>query len=308
MNKRLLLILIIALVVLVIIAVWKSNRSSAATQQNQLQATQDVSSHSSNGIPQNKNKDEAFQIVILEQLQALQKQPGNITLFLQNFKINCPVTDCDAALAKALSNYPDQTFAEQLKNLLQRLPLYEQNMQRIVLSTSLSPEERFNKIWQLREQTLGKAETQLGFGQERAYADYRFAYHALSQNPNLNTQQRLDAFEALQKQHPEAQQHETSIGLYEQALALIQQHPSDPVTTATLKHELQQRYLSESEQVDIQQREQRVAQQHQRANQYQVAVAQLQQEMMPLKQQMSDAEWQAQYQTRLEALRLQMFP
>ena len=59
------------------------------------------------------------------------------------------------------------------------MPQYEQQMQSTVLSTSLSPKERFNQIWKLREQTLGQAEAKLGFGQERQYADYRFAYNDL---------------------------------------------------------------------------------------------------------------------------------
>ena len=181
-------------------------------------------------------------------------------------------------------------------------------MQSTVLSTALSSEERFNTIWQLREQTLGTAESMLGFGQERAYADYRFAYHALSQHPNLNAQQRLDAFEALQQQYAAVVQHESGIGLYEQALALIHSDQADATVSATLKHALQQRYLTEPERRDIQQREQRVIQQQQQATQYQHAVEQLQQEMTALKMQMSDAEWQSQYQARLEALRLKMFP
>ena len=71
----------------------------------------------------------------------------------------------------------------------------------MVLSPELSPKERFNALWKLREQTLGVAETTLGFGQERNYADYRFAYHDLAQNSKLSAEQRLKAFEQLQNQY-----------------------------------------------------------------------------------------------------------
>lgn len=55
------------------------------------------------------------------------------------------------------------------------MPQYEQRMQVRCLS-SLSPKERFNTLWKIREQTLGKDEAMLGFGQEHHYADYRFSY------------------------------------------------------------------------------------------------------------------------------------
>ena len=179
-------------------------------------------------------------------------------------------------------------------------------MQSTVLSTSLSPKERFDTLWKIREQTLGQAEAMLGFGQERHYADYRFAYQDLAQNQNLSAEQRLKAFEELQRQYPNNQQ-ESKIGLYEQAVTLLNQG-NKTAETERLKQELQQRYLTQLERLEIQQRDQREVQQQQQANQYQQAVSQLQQEMEPLRAQLSDAEWQKQYQTRLENLRLKMFP
>ena len=55
----------------------------------------------------------------------------------------------------------------------------------------------------------------------------------------------------------------------------------------------------------LQQREQ---QQQQKVDQYQQALKQLQQEMQPLKSQLSETEWQRQYQQRLESLRSNLFP
>lgn len=309
MNKRLLLTMLIVVVVLVGIVVWKSTASSAAIQHTKSTASsQDSSTQVSNeGMP-NKTKDEVFQDSLLKQLKLLQQQPGNITEFLNDFKANCPVTDCNAALAKALANYPDQNFAHLVESLLKRMPQYEQQMQNTVLSTSLSPKERFDALWKLREQTLGQAEAMLGFGQERQYADYRFAYNDLAQNQKLSAEQRLKAFEELQKQYPDATQQENKMGLYEQALGLINQGQHSPAETQRLKQMLQQRYLTEQQRQEVQQREQREVQQQQQVGQYQQAVQQLQQEMEPLKTQLSNEEWQKQYQSRLENLRLKMFP
>ncbi|EOR09593.1 lipase secretion chaperone [Acinetobacter genomosp. 15BJ] len=308
MNKRLLLTMLIVVVVLVGIVVWKSTASSAAIQNTKsTSSSQDSSLQVSDENMPNKTKDEVFQDSLLKQLKTLQQQPGNITEFLNDFKANCPVSDCNAALAKALANYPDQNFAHLVENLLKRMPQYEQRMQSIVLSTSLSPKERFDAVWKLREQTLGQAEAMLGFGQERGYADYRFAYQDLAQNQKLSAEQRLKAFEQLQKQYPDATQQENKMGLYEQALGLINQGQYSPAETQRLKQMLQQRYLTEQQRQDVQQREQREVQQQQQVDQYQQAVQQLQQEMEPLKNQLSNEEWQKQYQSRLESLRLKMF-
>ena len=307
MNKRLLLTIIIVLAVLLAIVVWKSTASSATIQQPE-PSSQDSSTYTTDETMQNKTKDELFQTTLLKQLKTLQKQPGNITQFLNDFHANCHIADCNAALATALANYPDQKFAQLVENLIKRMPQYEQRMQSTVLSTSQSPKERFNTLWKIREQTLGQEEAMLGFGQERHYADYRFAYDDLAQNSNLSPEQRLKAFEELQRQYPNATQQESKIGLYEQALNLVNKGQNNTAETERLKQELQQRYLTTQERQDIQQRDQREVQQQQQANQYQQAVSQLQQEMEPMKAQLSDTEWQKQYQTRLENLRLKMFP
>ncbi|MDR2060013.1 MAG: lipase chaperone [Acinetobacter sp.] len=309
MNKRLLLTILIVVVVLVAIVVWKSTASSAAVQHTKsTTASQDSSTQMSDDSMPNKSKDDIFQDSLLKQLKTLQQQPGNITEFLNDFKASCPVSDCNAALAKALANYPDQKFAALVANLLKRIPQYEQQMQNTVLSTSLSPKERFDALWKMREQTLGQAEAMLGFGQERQYADYRFAYHDLAQNQKLSAEQRLKAFEQLQQQYPDATQQESKIGQYQQALNLLEQGSHNPAETARLKQQLQQQYLTEQQRQQVQQREQQEAQQQQQVNQYQQALQQLQQEMQPLKAQLSEAEWQQQYQSRLENLRLKMFP
>ncbi|UUM28682.1 lipase chaperone [Acinetobacter colistiniresistens] len=309
MNKRLLLTILIVVVVLVGIVVWKSTASSAAIQHTKSTSTsQNSSPQMNNASMPNKSKDELLQDSLLQQLKTLQQQPGNITEFLNNFKANCPVSDCHVALAKALANYPDQQFAHLVENLLKRMPQYEKQMQSTVLSTALSPKQRFDALWKLREQTLGQAEAMLGFGQERNYADYRFAYNDLVQNQKLSAEQRLTAFEELQRQYPDASQQQNKMGLYQQAVDLISQGQHSPAETERLKQKLQQQYLTEQERQQVQQREHRETQQQQQVDQYQQAVQQLQQDMEPLKTQLPNEEWQKQYQSRLENLRLKMFP
>ena len=267
MNKRLLLTILIVVVVLVAIVVWKSTASSAAVQHTKSTSSSlDSSAQMSDESMLNKSKDEIFQASLLQQLKTLQQQPGNITEFLNEFKASCPISDCNAALAKALANYPDQKFAALVANLLKRIPQYEQQMQSTVLSTALSPKERFDALWKLREQTLGQAEAMLGFGQERQYANYHFAYHDLAQKQNLSAEQRLKAFEQLQKQYPDATQQESKIGQYQQALNLLEQGSHNPAETARLKQQLRQQYLTEQQRQQVQQREQQEAQQQQQVN------------------------------------------
>lgn len=306
MNKRLLLTIFLVLLVLVGIAVWKSTASSAAIEQAaRTESTKPNSTQDK--YMQHKNADQILQESLSTLLKSLQHQPGNITQFINAFKTNCQLESCDAALAKALANYPDQKFAQTVQNLLKRMPQYEQQMQSTVLSTALSPKERFDAIWKLREQTLGKDEAALGFGQEREHADYRFAYAELKQNTQLNPEQRLAALETLQQKYPRLMEQESSLGRYEQAVQLLEEK-QPTAETQRLKQELQQRYLTQQEQLDLQFKQQREQQQQQKVDQYQQALKQLQQEMQPLKSQLSETEWQKQYQQRLESLRSNLFP
>ncbi|WP_109439803.1 lipase secretion chaperone [Acinetobacter haemolyticus] len=306
MNKRLLLTIFLVLLVLVGIAVWKSTASSAAIEQ--AARTESIRPNpTQDKNMQHKNADQILQESLSTQLKSVQRQPGNITQFINTFKANCQLENCDAALAQALANYPDQKFAQTVQNLLKRMPQYEQQMQSTVLSTAISPKERFDAIWKLREQTLGKDEAALGFGQEREYADYRFAYAELKQNTQLNPEQRLAALETLQQKHPRLMEQESNFARYEQAVQLLDEK-QPTAETQRLKQELQQRYLSQQEQLDLQFKQQREQQQQQKVDQYQQALKQLQQEMQPLKSQLSETEWQKHYQQRLESLRSNLFP
>lgn len=308
MNKKLWIVVIILAVVLFSLVLWRGGiRPSVATEPHLQPPATDRTTMQKNVEIQNKSRAETLDDFTTSHLQKFQQRSGNITLFLNQFYERCDVTDCDVVLMQALDNYADQRFAQQLKNLIQRLPRYETDMQNTVLSTSLSPRERFDHIWQLREKNLGIAETKLGFAQEREYANYRFSYAEIKDNPQLSVTQKLNAFDDLQHQFPNLADSTQGFARYEQALTLMDKNMS-VAEQQQFKTMLQMRYLSKEEQVDVQFQEQRQNKQAIQAQNYQRAVQQLEQEMQPLKGQLSDTQWQQQYEQRLQDLRLKMFP
>lgn len=309
MNKKLVFTILVVVILVIIIVVWKSAYSSSTIDQVSTPTQTDSQKLSVQTVSEkmsNKTREELMQEELIKQLQDFQTKSGNITQFLNQFKASCVLENCDAALQDALNKYPDQKFAQLIRNLLKNLPIYEKQMQSIVLSTSISPQERFNQLWKLREQTLGKSEAKLGFEEERQYANYRFEYQHLMQNKQLSTEQRLKKFEDLQLQYIDVTKIDGNIAIYHQALMLLQQNQNSQ-QIQQLKNMLQDRYLSAEEKQEVQQQEQREERQHQQAEQYQHAVKQLQDDMQGLKNQLSEAEWNQRYQKQLEDLRLKMF-
>ncbi|UBQ38898.1 hypothetical protein LCH18_05875 [Acinetobacter johnsonii] len=155
-------------------------------------------------------------------IQLFQKNPGNITQLLNQLQQNCPDTNCQALLKQVLDEYPDQQFAQTLKQLIERLPLYEKEMQAKTMSTQMTPQQRYQEIWNLREQTLGKQETQLGFAEEKEFASYQFAYgELLSRAPHMTLQQRLSELSQLQQQYKNPSKNiDGQSGSYDKALKL----------------------------------------------------------------------------------------
>lgn len=301
--------MLIVVILVVVIVVWKSAYSSSTIDQVSVENQTDHqdSSHSISESMSNKTREELTQEDLLKHLQNFQKNSGNITQFLNQFYAQCHLEDCEKALQQALDQYPDQQFSQLVRSLLKNLPVYEKQMQTTILSTSVPAKERFEQLWKLREQTLGKSEAMLGFGEEREYANYRFEYQNLLHNKNLNAEQRLKSFENLQLQYINVTKLDGNIAVYDQAMALLQQD-QNAEQIQELKTMLQDRYLNEKEKQDVQQREQRENFQYQQAEQYQQAVKQLQDDMQPLKNQMNETEWNQEYQKRLEDLRVKMFP
>lgn len=251
---------------------------------------------------------------IQQMLQAFQQQPGNLTLFLQAIQQQCSSTDCMAMLKNLLANYPDQDFAALIENILERMPAYEQAMQSIVMSSSLSPQQRYERIWQLREQMLGKQEAALAFGQEHAYAEYQLRYGDLMQQAkSMSPQQRMDAWHKLQQlaiaQYPDLLANvEGSSGNYEKELQLSLIGVEDASQRQQITRQLRQKYFKPEQAAQMQARDQQVAQQQAQVKQYQAELAQLKQDMNQKKASLSTSEWQQQYDLRISQLRLKHFP
>lgn len=88
-------------------------------------------------------------------IQIFQKNSGNIKQLLTQLQQICPDTNCQTLFKQVLAEYPDQQFAQTLEQLIERLPLYEKEMQTKVMSTQIAPQQRYQEIWDLRERTLG---------------------------------------------------------------------------------------------------------------------------------------------------------
>ena len=241
-------------------------------------------------------------------IQHFQKNPGNITQLLNQLQQNCPDTNCQALLKQVLAEYPDQQFAQTLKQLIERLPLYEKEMQAKIMSTQMTPQQRYQEIWNLREQTLGKQETQLGFAEEKEFASYQFAYgELLSRAPNMTLQQRLSELSQLQQQYRNPSKNiDGQSGSYDKALKLALIGVTDPIQQQEITQQIRNSYFSGKEAAQLAEREQQVARQQQIAS-YQSELAALNQEMNQQKQNLAESAWQQQYQLRLEQLRQKHF-
>jgi hypothetical protein len=249
---------------------------------------------------------------LAQSLQHFERQSGNITEFLQTWSAQCTDTpkQCDEQLRTALGRYPNTQFAAQMQRLLAGLPAYEQAMQKTILSTNMSPRERYDAIWQLRERMLGSAEAMLGFGQERAYAQDQFAYgDLLTQAANMSVSERQRALtDYQQQQSTTAKSIDGAVGQYEKAVRLMLIGVNDPTEQARIKAQLRQQYLPVELAQQLAQREQQISTQQQGVAQYQQELAQLNQEMNSLKSSLPENTWQQQYEQRLIALRLKHFP
>ncbi len=251
---------------------------------------------------------------IQQMLQAFQQQPGNLTLLLQAIQQQCSSADCMALLKDILANYPDQDFAALLQNILERMPAYEKAMQSMVMSTSLSPQQRYERIWQLREQMLGKQEAELAFGQEHAYAEYQLQYgNLMQQAKNMSPQQRIDALHKLQQQaakdYPQLLANvEGRDGNYEKELQLSLIGITDAAQSQQITQQLRQKYFKPEQAAQMQARDQQVAQQQAQVKQYQAELTQLKQDMNQKKSTLAANEWQQQYELRVSQLRLKHFP
>lgn len=256
-------------------------------------------------------------IAMREALDQARQRPGNLQRDLAALQRLCdPDEDCQAMLAEALAGYPDRDFANLVSNAIARLPLYEDAMARTVMSTALPPRDRYQAIHALRLETLGAEETEALFGQERAWAEYQFAFGDLVTDPALAQRpaaDRLAALESLRQQAlgdyaADLAELEGPWDRYERELALLSVGIEDAGEQQAIARQLQQRHFDADTAAALAARQAQVSAQQQAVQNYQAAVTALREELAPLAAQMDQASWQTLYEQRLTALRLQHFP
>ena len=317
--KRLRLIAMVLSVLVIGVVIWlglgPSYATSGQTQASSPSLTETAQPSSLQEKLAAANNDESKmqqqqqQESIQKIIQLFQKNPGNITQLLNQLQQNCPDTNCQALLKQVLAEYPDQQFAQTLKQLIERLPLYEKEMQAKTMSTQMTPQQRYQEIWNLREQTLGKQETQLGFAEEKEFASYQFAYgELLGRAPHMTLQQRLNELAQLQQQYKNPSKNiDGQSGSYDKALKLALIGVTDPIQQQEITQQIRNSYFSGKEAAQLAEREQQVARQQQQIASYQSELAALNQEMNQQKQNLAESAWHQQYQLRLGQLRQKHF-
>jgi hypothetical protein len=281
---------------------------------NNMTGNPEAGTHPKSTAQEQHMRQQHIEALIEQQLKAFQLKSGNITLFLNELQQQCPLDDCKALLKKVLANYPDQQFAKLLERTLERMPAYEKAMQSTVMSTSIPPQQRYDKIWQLREQMLGQQEAELAFGQERAFAQYQLEYGNLMQRAkDMPMEQRIQELNRLQQQAIKAfpellPEIEGNAGSYEKELQLSLLGVNDAQQRQHITQQLRQKHFSSEQTAQMNARDYQVEQQQVVVMQYQTELAQLKQQMNQQKSVLSDHQWQQQYELRLNQLRLKHFP
>ena len=250
-------------------------------------------------------------------LEMARAEPGNLQRTLQQLRQQCrEEDDCTALIQAALDALPDQDFAALVASALERLPLYEAAMAQVVMSMETPARQRYAAIHELRQQTLGIAETEALFGQEAAWAEYQFRFGELMSSDSLATlsaEQRLAALESLRQEALGDYQSaladvEGDSGRYERELALLTAGLTDAASIAAITDQLRLQYFGAEQAAAMAARDQQVQQQQTTVAEYQQAVEQLDQEMAPLKAQMAEDVWNHTYEQRLTEIRLHYFP
>lgn len=252
---------------------------------------------------------------LVERLRDLQKRPGNFQAFLNELQQHCSdPAECSALLNEVLAQYPDREFAGMVARLVSRMPGYEQAMQALIMSTALSPRERYDRLWSLREQMLGREEAAFAFGQEKAYAEYQFRYGELVAGAGgLSSEQRLAALEKLRQsaanEHAEAVRSvEGAEGAYERERELLLAGVTDAAEQARITAMLRRRHFDAVTVAQMEARDVQLASQAEAVASYQADVAALSREMEALRSGMDEAGWQRLREQRMTELRLRHFP
>ncbi len=250
-----------------------------------------------------------------DRLREWQQQPGNLQALLTALRAHCQDDlSCSALIDEVLAAHPDREFAAMLSRLLSRLPSYEAAMQSVTMSMSVPPRERYARIQALRQQVLGVAETELAFGQERAYAEYQFGYgDLLARAGEMTPSQRLAALDELRKQTwgdyaTPLQATEGKDGAYERERELLLVGVTSPAQQQQITDTLRVKHYGKEQAQQMAARDTVVTEQKQAVAHYQQDTEALRQEMDGMRATLTESQWQALYEERLTALRLKHFP
>lgn len=253
--------------------------------------------------------------ILSDRLREWQQQPGNLQALLTALRAHChDDLSCNALMDEVLAAHPDQELAAMLSRLLSRLPSYEKAMQSVTMSMSVPPRERYARIQALRQQMLGVAETELAFGQERAYADYQFGYgDLLAQAGTMTPSQRLAALDDLRERAwgdyaTPLQATEGKDGAYERERELLLVGVTDPAQQQQITDALRVKHYGKEQAQQMAARDAVVSEQKKVVATYQQEAAALKQDMDGMRATLSESQWQALYEERLTALRLKHFP
>lgn len=314
-----------AVVILVIAAGWRASAPLPATQVSESGSFHTVAmsgealSGDMNAVDEagmsEQERHAARVSALVTQLGEFQRTPGNLQAFLQALHRQCDSVDaCEALLTEVLAQHPDRDFADRVARVVAKLPFYEREMQSLVMSTETSPRERYERVHALRERTLGAEETALAFGQERAWAEYQFAYGDLqARAAGMTPQQRLAALNELRSQAfgsyaPVLRDVEGAAGAYEREVALLLVGVEDAARRAQITEQARRRHFDADTVVQLAARDSQLAEQQKQVGDFQADAARLRQELEPLRAGMDPAAWNALQETRMTELRLRHFP
>lgn len=282
---------------------------TSSSQHNPAQAAQNPDALSEAELAAKERQSQLFEAMAQEYRQLRQQAPGNLQAWLDTLWQQCQaqsVERCEQQLTGLAAVLSAEEMAE-LKALLLDYQQYQQQLGQLILSTAMSPQQRFAEIKALREQTFGQMTDAL-FGQEHQFAEYQFKLDEFQQleAAGLPVAQRLAKLAELQQNSGISA--EGLIGpdqAYQQALRMINDLPA--AERAEWQDKLRQQYFGD-EAKNVAAYEQQQRQQLKKMQAYQQALRQLEARFAALKSQLEPQVWQAQYAEALQQLRLSHFP
>ena len=251
---------------------------------------------------------------IREELMRAEEEPGNLQRFFDRLDRFCEgVQDCDELLDEALDSV-DPEMAAMIERIQERLPAYEDQMQHTRMSREdTTPRERYERIHELREQTLGVEETEAMFGQERAFAEYRFGRSDLAARAEqMAPEQRRQALDNLRSEsfgeYQEAlTREEGPLGRYQAERDLLLLDVEDETRRQQITREVRERHLDPETVERMEQRDERRREQQTEVDSYREAEQALREEMEAQRGEIPSEQWEQELRERMTELRREHF-